>query len=178
MAPVTPELKTPRRSGRISITASDKRLQSAIESPGSENLQLPTPKRRKRKAGAPQEDEFMQFARSLVADDTESALRVAGCSEVSTEAASDGQWCVCGIAEEDMFDLESVIRCDNRQACNVGEVINGLICQRGEDGAKEVRDWLQEETEKLGRQRKRRQLKRQKKKLEDLTKANRGDIEE
>ncbi|KAF2163141.1 hypothetical protein M409DRAFT_26586 [Zasmidium cellare ATCC 36951] len=205
MPPITRGAKTPRRHDNLSIFAQDK-LGGPIESPGSENLQLPTPtpSQRKRKR-APQEDEFVQFARSLIADDTAVALRVAGCGGDSTETASDGKWCLCGMAEEDIVDLEYMIRCDNRQcnpgwfhlrcvklpsqppsrfgwfckdclkACNVGEAINGLICQRGEDGSTEVRDWLVEQQSERDTRRKRRQLKKM---VQDASDGSEGDVDE
>lgn len=105
MPPTTRGTIAPRRKDKNSIVA-------PLEPPeASDILQLPTPKRRKR---GPTDDEYLQFARALVGDDTKTALRVAGHQDDSS-VSPEGKWCVCGIAEDEVVSMEDMIRCDDRQ---------------------------------------------------------------
>lgn len=86
------------------------------DSPASD-IVFSTPKRRrgKGKAKEAEEDEFMQFARELVADDTPVVLRDFGYREEPVKTDPTQKWCYCGITEETEVEMDEMIRCANRQ---------------------------------------------------------------
>lgn len=75
-------------------------------------------KRRKRKlapAVEPEDDEYIQFIKEQLTDDTEEALALAGYREEPEQSSPDEKWCICGITQEELVDMEKMIRCANRQ---------------------------------------------------------------